>query len=219
MKLKKIIIINLIMLLILSGCSSRPEIAESENIPAVNIIEPEITTETPEEIYTEEAYTDEAGHIEEAAANEDINDPDSAIKDGFAFVYNNIIIYLGEYTDRVLAELKPALDYYEKESCSFDGIAKTYYYGSFEIETYLKSKDDNDRVYSVDLIDDSVATAEGIYIGQTYEDMTAAYGTEYHEIPEIPGFYSYEKNGTVLNFNIKDGAIISIKYKVADINA
>jgi hypothetical protein len=49
--------------------------------------------------------------------------------------------------------------------------------------------------------------------------MVAAYGTDYNIIEEIPGFYSYQKSGTVLNFNIRDGAITSITYKVADINA
>jgi len=220
MKIK--ILISAVLFILLTGCSNQPE---TLNTPANNIneiITEDNSLEIIPEIYDEDAeeYIDLEEELEEDINNaEDINDTESAIKNGFVFVYNGIDIYMSEYTERILGELGEALDYNEMNSCSFDGIAKTYFYGNFEIETYLKTKNGKDRVYSVDLVDDSVTTAEGVYIGQTYEDMINAYGEDYSVIPEIPGFYSYKKNGTLLNFNIKDGAIISIKYKVEDINA
>ena len=199
-------IMLILIIIMLTGCSSPPD-----NTAGDDIISGDITVNSePQDNISEDMPE---------SASEDINDPESAVKDGFIFVYNGTTVYLGEYTERVLSELDGAQDYYEMDSCSFDGIAKIYYYGSFEIETYLKTRNGRDRVYSIDLIDDSISTPEGVYIGQTYEDMSGAYGTDYEIIPEVPGFYSYFKNGTVLNFNIKDGAIISITYKIADINA
>ena len=208
MKLKKIFILSLLML-ILASCSNQPESAET-NVPAANILSSEETSAKADENI-------EADDDSEDDSKEDINDSESALKDGFAFMYNGAAVYLGEYAERILEELGPAPDYYEMDSCSFEGVAKTYYYGGFDIETYLKTKNGKDRVYSVALVDDSVTTAEGVYIGQTFDNMIKAYGTDYTEIPEIPGFYSYAKGGTVLSFNLQDGIIKSIAYKVADI--
>ena len=217
MKLKIIIII---LIIILTGCSPQPEITENAaaNIPEPEM--PEITSDEPETDNPEENNVEEENEIsEEIEIIEEITEPESAMTDGFMFIYNGVNIYLGEYTERILEELGESLDYYEMDSCNFDGIARTYFYGGFEIETYMKTKNGKDLVYSIDLVDDSAETPEGVYIGQSYEDMTAAYGSEYNIIEEIPGFYSYNKNGTLLNFNIKDGVIISVTYKVADINA
>ena len=134
----------------------------------------------------------------------------------FVFIYNNTVIYLGEYIEHILTELEPATEYYEYDSCSFEGIAKIYSYSGFEISTYLKNKTDRDRVYSVNFYDDSVSTVEGIRIGQTYNDMIKSYGTGYKMIPEI-GLYMYIKNGTVLSFKIEDNIIAAISYEIEDI--
>ena len=204
--IKKMLLINLIIILpLFSGCSEKPELQEAAEISGFENFED-----------LEEDFEDFEDFEEDT---EDINDENSAIKDGFAFIYNDVRVYLGEYTERVLKELGPEIDYYEMDSCSFDGTAMTYFYGSFEIETYLKTKNGRNRVYSIDFTDDGISTAEGVHIGQSYEDMVEAYGTGYNIIPEISGFYSYSKNGTLLNFNIREGVITNITYKVEDIYA
>jgi hypothetical protein len=184
--------------------SSISEIAANENITdgaddkTGETAEAEVEQNTPEE------------------STEDIN-AESGLKDGFIFAYNGVNVYLDEYTGRIVSELGEANDYYEVESCTFDGIAKTYSYNGFDVSTYQKSNSDADRVYSVDFFDDSVTTAEGVYIGQTFEDMVAAYGEEYTEVEGVKGFYSYEKNGTVLSFHLPDGIITAVSYKVSDV--
>jgi hypothetical protein len=144
------------------------------------------------------------------------NDDKDIKKDDFIFLYNNVTICLDEYIEPILTELEPVTEYYEYQSCSFDGMAKIYSYDGFGLETYLKDKTDKDRVYSITFYDESVSTVEGIYMGQTFDDMISAYGKDYNEISS--GAYRYERNKTILSFNIQDNIIISILYQIADIN-
>ena len=229
--LKKIIAVNLliaVLLLLLAGCSGQAEDAEitdTADAPAVEAIaidtaDSQTTTDSSEVEETEETATTEEIAITDAESPLSGNiteiTEESGIKENcYIFTYNNITIYLDEHTERILNELGEWRDYAEMQSCSFDGIAKLYIYNGFEISTYLKNKTDNDRIYSVTLNDDSVTTVEGMYIGQTFDDMVAIYGAEYKETAGTSK-YKYEKGGTVLAFSIEDGIIISISYEVAD---
>ena len=144
-----------------------------------------------------------------------INKVDAEIYSDFIFIYNDVYIRLGEYLENVLIELDSAIDYYEYNSCSFEGDAKIYFYNNFDISTYLKSKTDKDRIYSITLNDDTVSTVEGISIGQTYYDMISIYGNGYSVIPG--GTYRYERGSTYLALTIQEGSIISISYRILDI--
>ena len=204
----------------LTGCANQP--AQTATV-TTNVATTEITSESANAgNISDTDDTDITNSSNENTENtENINNSedneDGAKKDGFIFIYNNITIYLGEYMGRILGELGPEKDYYESPSCAFEGMAKIYSYNGFDISNYLKNKTDNDRVYSITFNDDSISTVEGIYIGQTFDDMISVYGTEYKEYKEIPGLYKYEKGGTELSFNIENDIIISISYQVADI--
>ena len=63
-------------------------------------------------------------------------------------------------------------DYFESESCAFQGLDKVYTYGGVIIRTY--PQDGKDYVLSVELKDDAVPTREGIYIGADREAVLAA---------------------------------------------
>ncbi len=58
-------------------------------------------------------------------------------------------------------------------------------------------------------MDDSIATPEGIRLGSSLEDVTAAYGEDY---TEEMGQYTYIKGETYLRFLISDGEVINITY-------
>ena len=141
-------------------------------------------------------------------------DANGAYVNGFVFSYNGVNIILGEPIERVLGELGPALDSYEYAACAFEGDARMYLYGGFEIATYMRDGADVDRVYSVTFNDDSVMTAEGVYIGLNFASAEAAYGSEYEE---IPGCYIYTLAGTHLSFNVDGSVITTITYEVADV--
>ena len=96
-------------------------------------------------------------------------------KKAYTFRKGNVEIAIGDEVAPVLEALGKWNDYDEKPSCGFSGISKLYVYGSFEIETY--PMDGKDYVFRIELYDDSVATAEGVRIGQTKAQVIEAYGT------------------------------------------
>lgn len=108
----------------------------------------------------------------------------------------------------VIHALGEADSYFEAPSCAFQGIDKIYTYPHFEIQTYPEG--DTDKVSMILLLDDLVATQEGLCIGMTQEDMETAYGKGY-EIKN--GAYVYRKDNMQLTIIITDGSIVSIAYE------
>ncbi len=112
------------------------------------------------------------------------------------------------------AEFAPLLEYlgepdkyFEAASCAFDGLDKTYTYGGVEIITY--PNEDKDYVSSIRLLDNSASTPEGITIGSTPEEVTAAFGEDYEERGDQ---YVYENGDATLTVLFEDGAAISVEY-------
>jgi hypothetical protein len=61
----------------------------------------------------------------------------------------------------------------------------------------------------VSLLDDSVATDKGIYLGSTLDEVIAAYGNEYSAEGTS---YVYRLGETKLTFIIEDDTVTSITY-------
>jgi len=76
----------------------------------------------------------------------------------------------------ILEALGKPLQYTEVPSCAFDGVEKNYYYGSFYVTT--RPEAGNEYIQCLWFTDDSVATGEGIRIGDSREAVEAAYGTD-----------------------------------------
>ena len=135
--------------------------------------------------------------------------------DGFVFVYNGVNVYMGDYIENILTEMGPPTDYYESESCTSEGMMQTYCYGGgLEIASSAKTESDGYRIFMVSLTDDINSTAEGIYIGQTADDMIKIYGTGYEE---IFGCYKYVKNGAGLSFDVDGDIITCITYNLINV--
>ena len=105
----------------------------------------------------------------------------------------------------VLAAMGEPQSYFEAESCAFKGLDKTYTYAGYVITT--RPDGEKDFVNSILLTDDSVTTAEGIYIGSARADVTAAYGEA-----EGEAMLSYTKGDCVLNFIFDGDTVLSIEY-------
>ena len=202
-----IIILAIMLLLLFTGCDKQTENKTSEN---------------PAALETDAVNIADTGTKDQAAEN---NGGDKAqetatvesgrYEDGFVFKYNGNAVYLGDYIEVVLTIIGPETDYHESDSCTSDGIMKTYSYAGFDISTYGKNETDKFRIFSIELFDDSNSTAEGIYIGQTIAEMTAVYGSE---CEALPGFcYKYEKNGTSLKFDVDGDIITAITYTLLNI--
>ncbi|TAH66551.1 MAG: hypothetical protein EWM47_10015 [Anaerolineaceae bacterium] len=147
----------------------------------------------------------------EDTQNEDKQDNSQKEPAGYAFEYNDVSIYMNTDVVPVIDALGEAQHYFEAESCAFKGLDKTYTYAGFEITTY--PLDDKDYISTVYLMDDTVSTPEGVYLGATVDDMIAAYGDNYIE---SSGSYTYIKDDSKLQFIAVNDEIVSITY-LADV--
>jgi hypothetical protein len=127
---------------------------------------------------------------------------------GYIFDYNGVAISVHTPAESVIEALGEPLDYFEAESCAFEGLDKTYYYSGFELTTYPDGE--TDYIASVYFQDDSVSTKEGICIGSSLEDVLEAYGNDYSGGDST---YVYTEDQGSLIFVVQDGEVISITYQ------
>lgn len=133
---------------------------------------------------------------------------------GYVFEYNGVKIGMDMEAAPIIAALGEADSYFEAPSCAFDGLDKTYSYGSFEIDTY--EQDGKDYISTVFFCDDLIETPEGVCLFETKADMIKAYGEGFKE--EF-GMLVYEKDGMKLKFIVTGDEITSIEYSSTILDA
>lgn len=169
--------------LTLAACSNEPEPVSSD----INIIS------------TQAQNTNVSlpnGHVDPNAESEN-----------FVFKYNGCDFVVNTVVD----ESKFPEGEYDAQlqaSCAGQGMATNYKFkgGSFWAETYPGS----DSLYIVTLCDDTVTTAEGIYIGSTMDKVKEVYG---EPATATDTLLVYEKGSSELRFNFDaNGAVNGIFY-------
>lgn len=130
--------------------------------------------------------------------------------DTFLFRYKGTEITLNAPAAPIVSALGEPVKYTESTSCAFDGLDKTYYYGSFYMDTYPMNG--ADYVYGWWFADDSVTTEDGIYIGAAQAAVEAAYGADCYN-----GSNAYIVTGEegTLTVILEDGIVTSIQYSAA----
>lgn len=129
-----------------------------------------------------------------------------AAPENYVFLSGDFSVSIDQDMAEVLAALGEPQSYFEAASCAFEGLDKTYTYSGFQVLT--RPDGDKDYVNSILLTDDSVTTPEGLYIGASTADVTAAYG----EGESLGSSLRYTKEGTVLSFILDNDKVISIEY-------
>ena len=137
--------------------------------------------------------------------NKPVNDTNVA---SHSFTYKDAKIEMGAEANDVLAKLGDAKSVSEQRSCAFDGMDKTYYYGSLYVTTYPDQG--KEFFYNAWFVDDSVTTEEGIYIGSPKADVDNAYGAEKYNGLNA---YMIEKGNSKLTIIIKDDVVSSVTYE------
>lgn len=135
-------------------------------------------------------------------------DPDPQ-KGSLSFTYNGIKILLGAEAAPIIDALGEPRSYTEEPSCAFDGMDKTYYYGSFYLSTY--PMDGKDHVYNLWFADDGAATNEGIRIGSSQPQVEEAYGKD---CSNGTNSFVLTKGQSRLVILIEDGLVSSVRYEV-----
>ena len=127
---------------------------------------------------------------------------------GYTFTYSDYQFGVGMAVDSVLQTLGEASDKETSASCAFGGLDTTYYYSSIQIST--NDEDGYEKIYSIYLEDDLVSTEKGVCVGNTADQVKAAYGEPGQDSGE--SCLIYAKDGMYLKFNLKDGKVSSITY-------
>lgn len=137
----------------------------------------------------------------------DNNSQDASDAKGFMFKYNDVTIPMNVDAEPVLDNLGESMDYFEAASCAFQGLDKVFYYSGFELSTYPQGE--KDIISSVNILDDTVTTVEGIYLGSPLDKVISAYGEDYDE---ENGFYTYSLDDSKLTFVIENDVVTAITY-------
>jgi hypothetical protein len=127
---------------------------------------------------------------------------------GYLFTYNGVQFGVDMAADAVLTQLGEAKDKHTTESCAFGGEDTVYYYSSIQIST--NNELGYERIYSIYLEDDLVATEKGICVGNTADDVRNAYGEPSAKSTDT--CLIYEKDSMSLSFNLTDGLVSTILY-------
>lgn len=134
--------------------------------------------------------------------------PDNAKEfKGYVFEYNGITIAMNEKAAPILEKLGEPMEYFEAESCAFEGLDKIYTYSGFELHTYEMKG--TDYVASVMFLDDSVATQKGVYLYCDLDDVLSMYGSDY---TKNLGLYTYKLDKSKISFLIENDKVVSIEY-------
>ena len=131
---------------------------------------------------------------------------------GYSFTYNGTKITMHEEASAILSSLGEPKECTEAASCVFEGLDKTYFYGSFYLVTY--PKDDSEYVFQLWFTDDTVETEEGICIGDSVDKVKSAYGVD---APNASNGYEIASGDMKLTIGIKDDKVDSVMY-VAEFN-
>ncbi len=131
-------------------------------------------------------------------------------KKGYLFRFDGKDVYCNQDGEEALSILGEFEHKLESPSCAFDGVDTTYYYASVQLITYTDGSSPS-KVLSIYLQDDTVETAEGISVGDSKEDVEAAYGE-----PAERGENSliFEKDGMRLTFVFNEDGVSSVLYSL-----
>lgn len=139
------------------------------------------------------------------------NDPET--KTGFAFSWNGHSIRPGDVGTDMKALAGEWKSCFESPSCAFEGIDKTYTYAGFVIDTTPSEDGKDDIIKAIRLTDDSVTTAENVYVGMTAEAIRKVYG---ESIGVSDACLRFVSGDVELQFIIKEGKAVSIEYIPAE---
>ena len=141
------------------------------------------------------------------------NTDDPGTEAGYAFLWNGVSIAPGDVGTDMKALAGEWKSYFESPSCAFEGIDKTYTYAGFVIDTTPSEDGKDDIIKAIRLTDDSVTTAENVYVGMTAEAIQKVYG---ESIGVSDACLRFVNGDVELQFIIKEGKAVSIEYIPAE---
>ena len=137
------------------------------------------------------------------AATEPAEEVTGAVK--LEFVYEGVTLVPGQAFD--YNDL-PAYDsLYTVPSCALEGTDNVYSYGCMEVTAF--DQGEGEFIYSVYILDDSVATPEGLKIGHNADKVVELYGSDFQD---NNGEYVYTQGEVMLSILFEGDTVTSIEY-------
>ncbi len=137
----------------------------------------------------------------------DASDAQSSSSNAYVFTYNGVEIAMNAPAPAIIEALGDGYTYFEAPSCAYEGMDKVYTYNSIVVRSY--TRDGEDFIAAVELKDDTVATAEGIRIGSTEDEVRAAYGED--GVAGTSGI-EYTLGDSFISFIFENGKVVAITY-------
>ena len=129
----------------------------------------------------------------------------SAPERELVFFYQGVEIPMAAEAVPVLTELGQAKSITQTPSCLFEGVDKTYCYGSFYLTT--SPAPEGERITGLWFADDTVQTPEGISLGDDAEQIRDAYG-----VGSQGDAVTIDQGNTRLQILTEDGVVTSVQY-------
>ncbi len=135
--------------------------------------------------------------------------PEKSTENKYSYVHNGQKITIGESAEAVLKKLGEATSTFTSISCAFEGEDHFYTYGT-SLQIVTSQVNGKEILTTIQLLDDLVATPQGIRIGDSEEAVAKAYGEG------KDGKFSMKDGKTSLVIVIKNGEVSSITYTYAN---
>lgn len=137
---------------------------------------------------------------------------DGIREEDLLFAINEKAFSLGGDVKPLLDELGEDYELSEAPSCLYEGMDKSFEYDGISIYTY--PLDGKDIIDEIQLNGKQYKTGRDISVGDTLEDITAAYGEDYVEEGDV---ITYRLNtddikSPCIYFIMRDGVVESISY-------
>ena len=129
--------------------------------------------------------------------------------DGFALTLRGTVVNLNQNMTEVISALGEPLGVHESPSCAFDGYDRIFMFPGVQIHTFPQG--DQDFVHIISIMDDSITTPGGIFLGSSWDNVLAAYGDDYeHEHRK----FTFTRGNTALSFFVDDGTVYEITFEL-----
>lgn len=197
------------VILMLMGCGETAHDPANLELSTTAISSPDSTSDegdtTSQAESSDSSPADEGNTTSDDNSDEDSGEVNSELTED-QFVYKGKTVSILDDNDRILQNLGA----FNPELTVNADLQSMYIYGENEI-TYNALKEEGvEYPYILDVETDSISTSRGIKVGNTKEEVTAAYG-EAEETKS--GDLSYSFDGFDIIFGFENGKVCTINYK------
>ena len=147
--------------------------------------------------------------IGEAYVTLEIGEEEEVYAPLFSLPYGSTSIQLGANIDDVINEIGEPMAVFETPSCAFDGTDIVFRFPGVQIHTIPIGNEH--FIHTMFLVDDTLGTEKGIFIGSGFDELIRFYG---HDYTKEHGMYTFTRGHTSISFLINDGIVTAITYEL-----